>query len=404
MKKKRSIVIILCVLLLGIGLNVLANKFLKNGQGFLFIINKMVMANGETEEYKSKLKETKYKNYKILHNEDVETALPLIFYYLDKLENENNELLGYIPESELTIQIDYDKEVFNSRTNLGDGVEGVYNPVIKTLYIYVEDVYHQVISNMYHTEMLEDGSFSRSNISFSDILAHEYSHYATNDFIEKNNISKDLVPVWFHEGIAEYISKVNKSYGEELSFIQLSDLTAEKEWAMAMDNENIVTEPYIQSMYAIYTIVNLKGEIAIRDIILNCNNSDFSKAFETIMEISLEEFENNLKNDFKNYNDMYSEFEYYSDRDSEVVIGCLEEYIKENENDIRAYIMLINMYEGDRTIDTIIAFIELAIEKNPEEATLWRRLGWLYEKNNMIQKANECYLKADEIDNFSFSS
>ena len=399
MKKRRSIVIILCVLLLGIGLNILSNKYLNDRQWFTLIINKFIMTKGETEEYISKLKETRYKNYKIVHNEDMETALPLIFYYLDKLENENNGLLGYIPESELTIQIDYDKDVFNSRTNLGEWVAGVYNPVIKTLYIYSEDVYSDVISDMPNIEELEDGSFYISTISFSDILAHEYSHYATNDFIEKNNISKDVIPVWFQEGVADYISKVDKSNGEELSFIPLSDLTTEEEWSKA--NENILTEPYIQSMYAIYTIVNLKDESAIKDIILTCNNSDFSTAFETVMEISLEEFENNLKNDFKNYNNMYSTFEYNSERDIEIVIECLEEYIKKNENDIRAYTRLITMYEGDRSVETIIEFIKLAIEKNPEESALWHRLGLIYEENNMIEQANECYLKSDELDKYS---
>lgn len=399
MKKKRNVVIIVCVLLVGISLNILAKKYLNCRQWFVFIINKIVMASGETDEYKSKLKENQYKNYKIVHNEDMETALPLIFYYLDKLENENNELLGYTPESELTIQIDYDKDVFNSRSNLGEWVSGVYNPVIKTLYIYGEDVYRDIISDMPQIEELEDGSFYISTISFSDILAHEYSHYATNDFIEKNNISKDAIPVWFQEGIADYISKVDKSNGEELRFIPLTELTTEEEWSRA--NENILGEPYIQSMYAIYTIVNLKDKSAIKDIILACNKSDFSTAFETVMGISLEEFENNLKNDFNNYNDMYSTFEYNFERDIEIVIECLEEYIKKNENDIRAYIKLITMYEGERSVDTIIEFIKLAIEKNPEESALWHRLGLIYEENNMIEQANECYLKSYELDNYS---
>ena len=67
-------------------------------------INKIYYSQFEDKEYKNNFKETLYKNYKILHNEEVEIALPLLFSYLDKIEVKSNEILGYIPKEELTIQ------------------------------------------------------------------------------------------------------------------------------------------------------------------------------------------------------------------------------------------------------------------------------------------------------------
>ena len=46
-------------------------------------INKIYYSQFEDKEYKNNFKETLYKNYKILHNEEVEIALPLLFSYLN---------------------------------------------------------------------------------------------------------------------------------------------------------------------------------------------------------------------------------------------------------------------------------------------------------------------------------
>ena len=95
-------------------------------------------------KYKNNFKETLYKNYKILHNEEVEIALPLLFSYLDKIEVKSNEILGYIPKEELTIQLDFDKEIFQERLSIGDTQRhgaGYYNKTLNTIYMNVEDVF-----------------------------------------------------------------------------------------------------------------------------------------------------------------------------------------------------------------------------------------------------------------------
>ena len=81
-------------------------------------INKIYYSQFEDKEYKNNFRETLYKNYKILHNEEVEIALPLLFSYLDKIEVKSNKILGYIPKGELTIQLDFDKEIFQVRLSI----------------------------------------------------------------------------------------------------------------------------------------------------------------------------------------------------------------------------------------------------------------------------------------------
>ncbi len=70
-----------------------------------FMINKIAMTIVETEEYKNEFIETKYKNYKIIHNKEFTPVLSMVFAYLDNMELRSYELLGYTPKEELTIQI-----------------------------------------------------------------------------------------------------------------------------------------------------------------------------------------------------------------------------------------------------------------------------------------------------------
>ena len=81
----------------------------------------------------------------------------------------------------------------------------------------------------------------------------------------------------------------------------------------------------------------------------------------------------------------------------ETKIKCLEEYIKVCEDDIRAYETLSRFYEYNRGFDITEEFLKESIEKHPEEPSLWRYLAILYENNNMLDLANECYLKEKEL-------
>ena len=118
------------IIIIGI---IIGIKYVNNGivkSKLSFIINKVAMTIVETEEYKNEFIETKYKNYKIIHNKEFTPALSMVFAYLDNMELRSYELLGYTPKEELTIQIDYDEDVFKARNSIGisaEGADGCYN-------------------------------------------------------------------------------------------------------------------------------------------------------------------------------------------------------------------------------------------------------------------------------------
>ena len=131
--------------------------------------------------------------------------MPLIEKYIEEISKKNNTLLGVNISDKLTIQIDYDEEVFLMRPmlfayNHNDNIGGYYNKKSNTIYLYTNNPINDVLMNMPQVSISE-GNINISDNSFKDNLFHEYTHYVIDRFIENNNMDKNSLPVWFEEGI-----------------------------------------------------------------------------------------------------------------------------------------------------------------------------------------------------------
>ena len=354
--KKRYVISIAIVISISIFIIVakkLSNGDISNGLGYIF--NKIILNIVETEEYRSELEETRYKNYKIVHNKEFKVALPVVFAYLDMLEIRTNELLGFIPTDEVTIQIDYDEEVFFARRGVesdNSSIAGYYNSISSTIYMNIKDVCREVIMNLNKEITMPDNTKGFSDSSFREILFHEYFHYALSCFLKENDISRDNIPMWFDEGLAEYSSCNDKFTEEQIDYVSLLKLNSRRDWS-SIKNENKNSQVYDESMYAMYMIAKQNGENSFKDIVLKCKELSFEESFKEVMGISLEKFDDNLKNNFTNYSDVREEinelsFNYELSKD--LKMQCLEEYIKDND-DLRAYETLITFYENNNVLD-----------------------------------------------------
>lgn len=397
LSKKYIMIIVLSTLFLAVF--VIANK-IGSKYSVSFIINSIYMNIAETDEYKSGFEETKYKNYKILHKTDLEVALPIIYYYLDELELESKALFNYIPTKELTIQIDYNEKIFKKRHNLAsdmDDVAGYYNKSTKTMYLYVEDVYRDVIVNLPKVTGKNIGAITTDNY-FKETLFHEYFHHVYNNFLEDNNIKDETIPRWFEEGLSSYMQKSTGFEEVKLEFISLDKLKTSDDWVKSA-NEKGKINPYIQSNYSVYKLINLYDENTIKDIILNCENNTFEESFKIVTKDSLDNFEKIVIDDYDNYSKIYDQvYEVLNSAQfNEIKIKCIEEYIKVNEDDIRPYEFLSTYYGSD--FNKVEKFLKESIKKHPKEPVLYRHLAIIYEQNNKMDLAAEYFEKANELDN-----
>lgn len=391
--KKKIIIGTSLVIIVGMGI---AYTNSTPGKEFIkYKINKIYYSQFEDKEYKNNFKETLYKNYKILHNEEVEIALPLLFSYLDKIEVKSNEILGYIPKEELTIQLDFDKEIFQERLSIGDTQRhgaGYYNKTLNTIYMNVEDVFREIINNLPKIRENDD-SFIIQSMSFKEKLFNLYYNYLLDNFFKDNNLNEQYFPIWFINGLNEYYCSIVEPIYEASIFLPLKELDNSNVWIEASKSEEN-SKLFAQSTYLIHKIIQFNGEKSIGDIFKKCKINTFEESFNAVMGISLDEFESEVS---KSYNIYDSEYYAINTNDIndyiDIKIQCLEEYIKNNENDMRAYEFLCTLYETNSGFEKTIEFLKDSIEKHPTQSILWRRLAIVYENNNMLDLASECYAK-----------
>ena len=301
----------------------------------------------QKDDYYKEMNEKNYNNIRIIYNNDIEPMLPLIEKYIEEISKKNNTLLGVNTSDKLTIQIDYDEEVFLMRPmlftdNYNANIGGYYNKKSNTIYLYTNNPINDVLMNMPQVSISE-GNINISDNSFKDNLFHEYTHYAIDRFIEDNNMDKNSLPLWFEEGICEYITTNDIYFDKELEYISLKNLETHE----GFNNEisNLEANIYEQSKLAVLKIVNEKGEKVLKDMILSLKDKDFEAVMQEYMNCSFEEFENDLQLDIKECK--FEDIVENNDEDTYIntKIKCLEDYIKYDENNIGAYEILDTLYE-----------------------------------------------------------
>ena len=340
---------------------------------------------GESEEYNSKFKVLDYKNNKIFYTEEQESIIELIKEYINEANKKNKNIFGNFDLSTLSIKLDYDKNVFHKRGN-NYKVGGYYLVDANSMYLSVEDPYIDVLKGY---DLLYD-------FDFKETFLHEYTHHVVYEFMEKNNIDESEVPIWFIEGISEYVSNLGNSLYEPQKIIEFEKLTDYNNW-----NESISeVDVYTQSNYAVSKIANQNGNIAIKNILLNIKNMNFNEAFKKVTGTEFKEFEYNFIKDFNNgfieYNDLVQYIDDYNIND-ETRVKCYEKYLEKN-NVISAYETLANIYANRlNNYEKAKSTLKKCIENNPSSPEAWRYLALLYDEKGEKSLAEEAFNKEKEL-------
>ncbi len=218
-----------------------------------------------------------YQNFTIYYKPHEKELLPIIERAIDKADYLTSGLLGAVKDNEIDFIIHASSDELYKETSL-----------IKTMGYFDDpnDIVGIAITDL--DEITADrmpGSFY-----FQSTIMHEYTHYRLQAFIKEQGLFVYRIPLWFHEGVAEYIGMYDVKHRyypfKDTSF---ENLVTQKEWEkFRLDNYDV----YLQSYYAIRYIVDTYGETIIKEIIEETAKvNDFNKGFAKATGISIDDLQ-----------------------------------------------------------------------------------------------------------------
>ncbi len=218
-----------------------------------------------------------YQNFTIYYKPHEKELLPIIERAIDKADYLTSGLFGPVKDNEIDFILHASSDELYEETSL-----------IKTMGYFDDpnDIVGIAITDL--DEITADrmpGSFY-----FQSTIMHEYTHYRLQAFIKEQGLFVYRIPLWFHEGVAEYIGMYDVKHRyypfKDTSF---ENLVTHKEWEeYRLDNYDV----YLQSYYAIRYIVDTYGETIIKEIIEETANvNDFNKGFAKATGISIDDLQ-----------------------------------------------------------------------------------------------------------------
>jgi hypothetical protein len=288
--KSTFLILIVIFLLLAIGMSVFINKTLEKKTNedlpFFQSINMALTQNfeGKTEKMlkEHRLKE-KYHNINIYYPNDFSELIPITKTTLEWAITKNEEVFGKVPEKPVDLLVFKDMEEMKQMCDLAD-VSGFYSGFDKVLGITFDN--KELILERKETPLY----------FFQKSILHEYTHYIFQRMIERSKGSSAAYPLWFNEGLAEYIGN-DKTIVEYSNFqvVPFRELIRGDQWQEARFQDG--TNVYQQSYFAIKYLIEKYGEGIVGKIIKSTNRTgDFEGSFMKITGINSVDLENNFLN------------------------------------------------------------------------------------------------------------
>jgi hypothetical protein len=219
----------------------------------------------------------KYRNVEIYYEPHEKDLLPIIEHVLDKTDAITTDFFGKVEDNNIDLILHSSSEELYEQTSL-----------IKTMGYFDDpnDIVGVAISDL--DEILSDrmpGIFY-----FQSTIMHEYTHYRLQTFMKEQGLFVNRVPLWFHEGVAEYVGMYDVGHRyypfKEAPFEKL--ITHEDWEKYRFDNYDV----YIQSYYAIHYLVEKYGETMIKSIIEEtAKENDFNEGFTRATGITIKDLQ-----------------------------------------------------------------------------------------------------------------
>lgn len=219
----------------------------------------------------------KYRNVEIYYEPHEKDLLPIIEQVLDKTDIITTNFLGNVQDNDIDLILHSSSEELYDQTSLIKTM-GYFDDPNNTVGVAISDL----------EEILSDrmpGIFY-----FQSTIMHEYTHYRLQTFMKEQGLYVNRIPLWFHEGVAEYVGMYDVGHRySPFKEAPFEKLVTHEEWEKhRLDNYDV----YIQSYYAIQFLVEKYGETVIKSIIEEtAKKNDFNEGFTRATGITIKDLQ-----------------------------------------------------------------------------------------------------------------
>ncbi|WP_040212779.1 tetratricopeptide repeat protein [Clostridium polynesiense] len=326
-----------------------------------------------------------YKGINILFSEKNAPAFTLVKLYLDDVEKDCVNIFEEAELIPLNIYLEDEEEAFKSSNQDIVDLRGIFiinkSTGENTIRILVKDVLLDVLA-------VKSG---RSD--FKNTLRHEYCHYYLNRLKLTYNLQEGDIPLWFEEGMAEYIASCSTSFKGKMpeGVIPLKKLIIPELWQDYIEGGK---DPYSESYYAVYNLIKLKGLKVIKNILAGTASEGFEASFERYTEMNICDYEALLEKCClyqRDDHEIQNTDKLEEDMILKAKIKGMKEYLEYNPYCYEAYTALAAMYVKSQEYDMAVQCCEEVVKINPKDFSAWNALGLSLLLNKDYHKCTEVF-------------
>lgn len=226
----------------------------------------------EKEVIKDDMNQIDYQHISIFYDTSSESLIPTTEVAIDDAIEMNKELLNNSFDIPLDLIFINDNQLMEQFSGSEYGV-GVYLNTLTSEYICILPQY---IDNVFDRQ----------------VIMHEYTHYVFEHSVAELGLnSTDDFPLWFNEGIADYVGySGEKVVFNEFQVIPFDELKSREQWDALSSNMN--TNVYGQSYLAIYYLIDEYGNDVIIDIMNSTESTgSFESGLEEVTDLKIDELD-----------------------------------------------------------------------------------------------------------------
>ncbi|WP_455675485.1 collagenase [Pradoshia sp.] len=234
---------------------------------------------GEKEkQFKENRLKEQHHHISIYYPEDFSELIPVTKETLDWAIDKNEEMFGEVKVRAVDLIVVKDESELTDLSGLTE-ISGFYSDFDKLLSIVYND--KELILEKKETPLY----------FFQQSILHEYTHYIFNRMVDSPEFDVLGYPMWFQEGIAEYIGNDRKNVEySDFTLVPFNQLIDEEQWHAARLQEE--ANVYHQSYFAVKYLTDFYGEGVLREIIQESNRTgDFEGSLVQTTGLSIQELE-----------------------------------------------------------------------------------------------------------------